>query len=183
MCRNGRRAVHDSGPRKASSIRLLVVHSAETESAESVESWFANPKSAASTQLAIDQTRCVRMLPDLVIPWGAAGANANGLHVEFCGYARWTRAEWLARKEMLDRGARAYAQWCWQYRIPRRWVGPLGLKLRRKGITTHADVNRAFLRGFHWDPGPGFPKDLFLGRVKAEYAFIKKERMRGRPAS
>src|SRR3972149_4306473 len=83
-----RRAVHDSGPRKASSIRLVVLHSAEGTTAAGVASFFAG-SAQASTQLAVDDRECWRMLPDLVIPWGAPGANSDGLHVEICGFAKW----------------------------------------------------------------------------------------------
>src|SRR5262245_38671998 len=118
----GPRAANDSGRRTARSIRLVVIHSAETAdsfggdmSAEGVATYFSNPKTRASTQLAVDRDSCVRMLPDLVVPWGAAGANHDGLHVEICGFARWTRAEWLQRESMLRRAAWKTAKWCWQY--------------------------------------------------------------------
>lgn len=184
-CTQGPRAANDSGPRQATSIWWAVVHSAEASddtgddrSAEGVAAYFARESTQASTQLAVDRDSCVRMLPDLVIPWGASGANTNGVHVEICGRASWTQAEWMQRKAMLDRAAFKVAMWCFHYRIPRRWVGPVGLKLKRKGLTTHADVNRAFGRGSHWDPGPGFPKTWFLDRVQHWHAEIVADRSR-----
>lgn len=184
-CTKGPRAAHDSGPRKASDIKWAVIHSAEAAddivpdtTAEGVANFFARPSTQASTQLAVDRDSCVRMLPDLVIPWGAAGANSNGVHVEICGRAAWTRAQWLdgKRQQMLDRAAFKVAMWCFHYKIPTRWVGPVGLKLGRAGLTTHADVNTAFRRGSHWDPGAGFPKDWFLARVKNHLADIQATR-------
>jgi hypothetical protein len=184
-CAQGPRAANDSGPRRASDIRWVVVHSAEASdddgkdrTAEGVASYFSRPSTQASTQLAADRDSCVRMLPDLVIPWGASGANRNGLHIEICGRAAWTQAQWMQRQPMLDRAAYKVARWCWQYRIPRRWVGPTGLKLRRAGITTHADVNKAFRKGSHWDPGPGFPRAFFLERVVYWHERIAAERAR-----
>lgn len=179
-CTQGPRAAHDSGPRRASVIRWAVIHSAEVShdsgpdtTAEGVANYFANPAAQASTQLAVDRDSCVRMLPDLVIPWGATGANTNGLHVELCGRAGWEREQWLARHSMLDRAAFKVAVWCFHYRVPARWVGPVGLKLRRAGLTTHADVNKAFKGGTHWDPGTGFPRDVFLSLVKGHLAAIE----------
>lgn len=176
-CTQGPRAAHDSGPRKASAIRWIVLHSAEAadsvgpdRTAEGVANFFANPATQASTQLAVDRDSCVRMLPDLVIPWGATGANTNGLHVELCGFAAWTPAEWLARTTMLDRAAFKVAKWCFHYGIPARYIGPTELRLRRRGITTHADVNKAFHGGTHWDPGTGFPRATFLATVKGHLA-------------
>lgn len=165
------RAAHDSGPRRASAIRHVVIHSTEGGTALSVAHYFAT-SAQASTQLVVDDDGCYRCVPDLVIPWGAPGVNTSGLHTEHCGFARWTRDEWLSHKPMLKLSAQHTARWCYQFKIPRRWVGPLGLKLGRKGLTTHGDASKAFTPGGHTDPGPGFPRDFYLGLVNNEYARI-----------
>ena len=170
-----RRAAHDSGPRQASAIDLVVIHSAESTSAAGVASYFAGG-AQASTQLAVDDKECWRMLPDLVIPWGAPGANSDGLHIEMCGYAAWSKDEWLAHMDMLERAAVKAAKWCWQYKIPRRWLTIEELKADRRGFTTHVDVNAAFRRSDHWDPGYGFPRLKFLQLVRKWYAVIASER-------
>jgi hypothetical protein len=167
-----RRARHDSGPRRKSRIKWVVLHSTEGGTAESVARFFATT-AQASTHLVVDDKECWRMVPDLVIPWGAPGVNTGGLHIEQCGYARWTRAEWLAHGHTLDRSAAKAARWCHMYGIPLRWVGPVGLRLGRKGITTHADASKAFKKGGHWDPGAGFPKDVWMARAKADLADIE----------
>lgn len=159
------RAKHDSGPRRASHIRWVVVHSTEGGSAESVARFFATT-AQASTQLVIDDVECIRCVPDLVIPWGAPGVNKGGLHIEHCGYARWTRKQWLQHDAILEVSAQHAARWAWQYRIPLRWIGARGLKLGLRGFTTHADASQAFTPGGHTDPGAGFPRDLYLARVR-----------------
>lgn len=158
-------ADHDSGSRKLSAIKWLVIHSAEHENPESVAKWFQNPASSSSTHLVVGTLDCFKTLPDWKIPWGAPGANAQGYHIEICGYAKYTSAQWLERETMLRRAAYKAAQRCYMYDIPVRWVGPWGLKLGRGGLTTHVDCSRAF-GGDHWDPGPGFPKDTFLAYVR-----------------
>lgn len=186
VCKQGPRAANDSGPRRARDIRLIVIHSAEAAdslggdtSAEGVANYFARPSTQASTHLAADRDSCVRMLPDLIIPWGASGANYDGLHIEICGYARWTRSEWLERTPMLRRAAYKVARWCWQYDVPARWLSVASVKGRKlKGLTTHADVNKAFQKGSHWDPGSGFPRDLFREWVKGYIAELEAERRR-----
>ena len=186
-CKAGPRAAHDAGPRRAGAIDLCVIHTAEAadavgadNTAEGVANYFAREDVEASTQLAVDRDSCVRMLPDLVIPWGASGANSDGLHVEICGRAAWRRETWLSarNKPMLDRAAAKVAKWCWQYGIPRRWLSVAELRAGGRGLTTHVDVNAAFKRGVHWDPGPGFPRDWFVERVRHWYAVIVKERSR-----
>lgn len=184
-CTQGPRAAHGSKPRKASDIRWAVIHSAEASdsigsdhTAEAVARFFADGSDPdrASTQLAVDRDSCVRMLPDLVVPWGAPGANANGVHVEICGRATWSASTWLSKtnRPMLDRAAFKVAMWCYHYDIPRKWVGPVALRNGTPGLTTHADVSKAFVGSGHFDPGPNFPKTLFLDLVKKHYAAIKE---------
>jgi hypothetical protein len=164
--------VNDSGPRTKDKIKHVVVHDAEALHASGVAAFFAG-NAKASTQLAVDESSCYRMLPDLVIPWGAPGVNTTGLHVEICGYAKWSRVEWLNHEQTLDRAAYKVAQWCVHYNIPIRWVGWVGLKLGRAGITTHAEASKAFRPGGHTDPGPNFPKDVFLLWVEDHAADIR----------
>jgi hypothetical protein len=168
-----RRARWDSGARRAADIRYIVIHDTEGGTAQSVAAYFATVKRehGASTQLVVDERECYRCLPDLVIPWGAPGANTHGLHVEHCGFARWTREDWLARRTMLDRSAFKTAKWCWQYRIPRRWLSVEQLRGGVRGFCTHADASRAFPpNDGHSDPGAGFPRDVYMGLVRKHYA-------------
>lgn len=168
-----RRAKHDSGPRPKSAIKWVVLHSTEGGNAASVAAFFAGG-AQASTHLVVDNKECYRMVPDLVIPWGAPGVNTGGLHIEQCGYARYSRSEWLTdHGQTLDRSAAKAARWAHMYGIPLRWVGPFGLKLGRKGVTTHADASKAFTPGGHTDPGPGFPKDVWMSRAKSYLADIE----------
>jgi hypothetical protein len=189
-CTVGPRAAHDSGSRRARAIRVIVIHSAEAEdsfggdtTAEGVANFFSRPSTRASTQIAVDRDSCVRMLPDLVIPWGASGANHDGLHVEICGLARWSRDEWLKdlpgadRDDMLRRAAYRVAKWCWLYDIGPKWLTDRQLANgTARGLTTHKQVNDVFRRGSHWDPGPGFPRDVFLRWVKEYLEEIRADR-------
>lgn len=172
------RAAHDSGPRRARSIRLVVIHSAEGTSAAGVANYF-HGSAQASTQLAVDDDECYRMLPDLVIPWGAPGANSDGLHIEICGFARWERAIWRGHEPMLRRSAYKVAKWCWLYELFPRWLTDKQLANgTARGLTTHAQVSKVFKGSDHWDPGPNFPKDLFLEWVRDYHAEIAGERER-----
>ena len=172
------RAKHDSGPRKASSIRLVVIHSAESTSAGAVAQFFAG-SAQASTQLAADDYVCYRMLPDLVIPWGAPGANSDGLHVETCGFAKWDAAQWRGHEPMLRRTAWKVAKWCWLYDIPVRWLTDRQLANgTARGLTQHVQVSKVFKKSTHWDPGPNFPDELFIDYVADYLAEITSARER-----
>lgn len=175
-----RRAANDSGPRRPSAIGLIVLHSTEGGTAASVASYFARSSTHASTQLVVDDDGCYRCVPDLVIPWGAPGANYRGLHIEHCGFARWGRAQWLTHRRTLERSAAKAAKWCWLYRIPRRYLTTAELKAGRRGIVTHAQCSQAFPpNSGHHDPGAGFPKDVYLAAVKRYYAELVAERAAG----
>lgn len=170
------RAKHDSGPRRASWIRHIVIHSAEATSAKGVAQFF-HTTAQASTQLAVDDKTCYRCVPDLTIPWGAPGVNRSGLHVELCGFARWTAGEWLTHGALLDRAAFKCAVWAWTYRIPRRWLTVAQLKAGVRGFCTHADASKAFPpNAGHHDPGVNFPKDEYMRLVRKHYAAIASER-------
>lgn len=177
------RAYHDSGPRTRDSLKWVVLHSTEsTASADKIAAYFASKTAGGSANMVVDSFTAYRTLPDLVVPWAAPGANAQGWHIEHCGFASWTTEQWLDLRNnaMLRRSAYKVALRCHLYGIPARWVGFLGVRLGRKGITTHRAVSYAFpllarAAGFHTDPGTNFPRDYYLGLVKVYLAQIEAE--------
>ena len=161
-------AAHYTGGRDVADIKWVVLHSTEGDTAMGAAAWFQNPHSSGSAHLVVDDQHCFRTLPNDLIPWAAPGANEWGFHIEMAGHAYWSGSEWRHHDLTLRRAAFKTAYHCGLFKIPARWIGPTGLRLRRKGITTHADCTKAF-GGSHTDPGAGFPKDVFLSYVK-EYA-------------
>lgn len=172
-CSREYKAAHKSGRRSLDKIKYIVIHCTESGDARSAARWFTNEESGGSAHLVIDDEHCFRTLLDSEIPWAAPPLNSNGFHVELAGYARWTRDVWEAHEATLLRASYKVAQRCVQHGIPIRWVGPWGLKLRRKGITTHADVSKAFKQSDHSDPGLNFPKRLFIEHVRYFAELIK----------
>jgi hypothetical protein len=171
-CDTSYRAVRTSGVRDPKSIKWVVVHDTEGGSAKSVALMFSRDDAQASTHLVVDELECYRMLDNKDIPWGATGANTKGFHIEHVGFARWTRGMWLDHDVTLRRGAYKAALHMVAWDIPARWVGFIGLRLGRKGLTTHADVSKAWPGSGHTDPGPEFPKDVYLQYVKEYIAEI-----------
>lgn len=170
-------ALRNSGPRPVTDIKWIVLHSTEGPDAAGAARWFADPKSEGSAHIVVDASTCFRTLPNTAIPWAAPGANAGGFHIEQAGYARWTRSDWLANEGTVRRAAFKAAWHAKLFGIPLRWVGPVGLRLGRKGLTTHRDVSYAWpllarKAGFHTDPGAAYPKDKFLQWAKEYLAQI-----------
>lgn len=158
-----------SGPtRPASALRLIVIHSTESDSARSSAQYFQSPAASGATQVLLGEDGCYRSVDDLRIPAGAPGANEDGLHVEIAGYAKWTTEQWYRNAPgALAQLPGVLRAWSDAYGIPLRYVDWQGLKRGERGVTTHADVTRAFSGGSgHMDPGKGFPLEDMLARAR-----------------
>ncbi len=171
-------ARNTSGNRPLSDIRMIVIHTPETPesptAAEGVANYFKNgPPNVGSTHIVVDSNSAVRCVHDHVIAWGAEGGNANstGWHVEGCGYAAQTKDDWsdTYSRAMLVNMAALCREEAELRDISLNWMShPQLTNLISKGFVTHADITAAFnVRGGHTDPGPNFPRDLFIDMVRS----------------
>lgn len=153
-------------------IDLVVIHDMEaperSTTAEDVARYFATTSRQVSSHYNVDSDSVVQCVGVQNVAWCAPGTNHNGIQIEHAGYARQTAAEWLDdySRKMLELSADLVGTLCKKYAIPVRFVGVAGLRAGEKGITTHAAASLAFKRSDHTDPGPNFPMDWYLGRVK-----------------
>lgn len=152
-------------------IDLICIHSMEAPekgtTAEATARYFANGAGGrkASAHYCIDDNSIVQCLQTKDVAYAAPGINRNGIHLELAGYARQTREQWLDEfsTAMLKNAAKLCAVVLVpKYTIPVGYVSAAGLKRKQRGFTTHKQASDAFHPGGHWDPGPGFPMDLFL---------------------
>lgn len=155
--------------------RLVIVHTMESPekpgTARSVARWFAGPnRPTASAHVCVDASEAIRCVRDEDAAWAAPGANKDGLHVELAGRAGQTDAEWNDAESIgiLRRGAEVVAEWCMRHSLPMLRLSPEDVANGASGICGHVDVTKAFpeAHGTHWDPGPRFPWDLFIGMVE-----------------
>lgn len=161
-----------SGGRK---VDLIVIHTMESpekpDTAEAVAAWFAGSTAPqASPHYCIDAdsiVQCVR-LDD--VAWCAPGANSNGIHLEHAGRAAQTLADWSDpySTAMLQLSAELTADLCKRFSIPATFLDAAALQRGERGITTHAEVSKAFPKNSsgHWDPGPNFPMLKYIAQVK-----------------
>lgn len=168
-------ASYHGGSRSKFSIHTGVIHCTEAGDARGNASYFAGPNAGGSTQLIVDDTSCYRALSDLVIPYGAPGANMEGVHIEQCGKSAWSRTQWMAHEMTIRRAAYKMAVWCHTYNFPPVWLSVDALKSGNvRGVTSHRNVSLAFRRSDHTDPGPEdgkhYPYDYFLVALKRFYA-------------
>jgi hypothetical protein len=164
-CSRKYRAVRTSGTRNPATIRLIVLHDEESATAESAAQWFANPKAQGSAHLCVDDLVCFRTLNNEDIPWAAQGANERGFHIEQAGFARWSAVVWRSHLRTVQRAAYKTALHCHAFTIPPLFVNADALALGHSGITTHAECTKAW-GGDHTDPGPFWPRRLFMYYVR-----------------
>ena len=159
-----------------SSIDVVVMHTMEIaerpDAAEICARWFRSPVSRVSAHYCVDADTVVQCVREKDIAWHARGGNTDSIGVELAGFARQTEKDWADRysKAVLARAATLVADVCRRRRIPVRWLVADDLRADRRGITGHAEVSRAYGRSDHWDPGPGFPIEGFLDRVRVALA-------------
>lgn len=155
-------------------IRFIVMHSMESqekgETAENVAAYFHTLTIPASAHYCVDANSIVQCVQCKDVAYGAPSLNRNGIHIELAGRARQKEAEWLDdySKAMLELAAELCGKvLCPKFHIPVQWVKAEGLKqAATRGFTSHAEGSKAFHPSGHWDPGPSFPIEHFLERVR-----------------
>jgi N-acetyl-anhydromuramyl-L-alanine amidase AmpD len=158
------------GPRV---VELVVIHTAEIgESLAGAEALMkvcaVNPR-VASWHYAVDADSITQSVREEDIAYAAPGANRNGIQIELSGRARQTKEEWqdAFSLTMLELAADLVAGICFRWDLPMVFVPRESLRLPgARGITTHAEVSKAFEKSDHWDPGPNFPMAWLLERVQ-----------------
>jgi hypothetical protein len=180
-CRTNFRAWHHEGQRLHQSVKYIVLHSTEGETAAGAAEWFQSKDCGGSSNIVVDDNQCYRVLTDLVIPWGAPPLNTHGFHIEQAGYARWSRKEWLKHEATIERAAYKAAIRCRDFKIPARFLNAhdleddFGTDLNGRlpqtigpmtgGITTHHVIDEVYGLSDHTDPGDGYPIDVFMAHL------------------
>lgn len=182
-------AAHDSGPGNKP-IHRIVIHSTVSPcvpgGARAIAEYFRSPSAGGSAHYVVDPSEVVQVVLDGTIAWHAP-PNDHSLGIEMCDYPsslsldHWkgktpdeiehgTRKNPLRHLEanhrkMLRRTAKLTAQLCLAYGVPVRFLTAAQLVAGEHGVTTHAEVSRAFHQSTHWDPGL-WPKRAFMRQVR-----------------
>jgi N-acetyl-anhydromuramyl-L-alanine amidase AmpD len=141
-------------------IDTVVIHTMEIAERE---------VSQVSAHYCVDAGTVIQCVREQDVAWHARGGNATSIGIELAGMAGQGSHDWedAYSDAVLARAAELTADVCRRHRIPVRRLGPDRLRAGGRGITGHADVTEAFGKSDHWDPGPGFPWEAFLRRVRA----------------
>lgn len=171
-CNQTLHASRESGTRRPAEVLWIVLHSTEGGTAASTARYFNGPNATGSAHLVVDDSSCYRCLRNDEIPWAAPGANRNGFHIEQCGFAHYSPAEWYEHVPMLQRASYKTALHCDLFGIPPIFRTAAEIERTVPGVTTHAECTKAF-GGDHTDPGKGWPRDLFMVLVRGYLAELR----------
>jgi N-acetyl-anhydromuramyl-L-alanine amidase AmpD len=161
---------HPPAPRK---VDLVVIHAAEVKESSGAAEWLmkycANNDRQASWHYAVDCDSVTQSVKEEDVAWHAPGANKNGIGVELATIGLPSTAQWADAysQKMMTLAAFLTAGICARWKIEPFFVDAAGLLEGRRGVTTHAQVSIAFKKSDHMDPGPNFPMDDFLKKIKA----------------
>lgn len=147
--------------------QVIVVH--DTEGGyEGAISWMKTQQNGSYHLIRALAGQGAQLVPYTRQAWGAGPAgNRIGLHICLEGYAKWTRAEWLAKgRDGLEGMAHDIAAWSKVYSIPLVRLTPAEVRNKLRGVCTHHDISIAFGESNHTDPGSGFPLDLVIARAR-----------------
>jgi hypothetical protein len=148
-------------------VSLLVLHSAEgARTAESLGNYFYRPEIAASSHVGIDDTHMLQYVDYSRSAWTVRSGNPISENAELCGFAAWSRDEWLNNhRGMLDiagnwLGSRARARGIPLVKLTAEQVGA-----NAWGVIGHAEWTYGKHDGTHTDPGTSFPWDYVMSQA------------------
>jgi N-acetyl-anhydromuramyl-L-alanine amidase AmpD len=166
-----------------------VVHDAEfpeqVNSAERLQAMCATWDRRASWHYAVDCDTICQSVKDEHRAWTAGPGNDFGLHFEFAGTYRQTKADWFDpySKAMLELAIPLFAFKCEQHAVPVRWLTVEQMYNNELGIVSHHTISLAsrlavergkriapwwrggWRRTTHIDPGPNFPHNWFCEQI------------------
>jgi hypothetical protein len=146
---------------------LVVIHTAEgARTTASLGNYFAKTSVQASSHAGIDDNGIETYVPYSEAAWTLRSGNSISDNVELCGFAAWTRTQWLTEhRRMLDLTAQWVRERCLARGIPIRRLTPQQVAAGQAGVCGHYDWTIGMRDGSHTDPGPGFPWDYVIDQA------------------
>lgn len=161
-------------------IHRVVIHETQGEcvkgAAAATAAYFRNTTRDASAHYVVDPATVVQATLDSYVAYHAP-PNLHSLGVEICGVsdpksrARFRRG--TGNREALERAQLLVAQLCLAYDVPPWFQSAKSLRAGKRGVTTHAEVSKAWGQSSHWDPG-AWPRYWFMRGVRAHVRRIRK---------
>lgn len=161
--------------RQPHDIRLEVIHDMEADetstTAEAIARMFQKTSVKKSAHYCYDNDSVVQCVLDKDVAYAAPGGNRDGRHYELAGFAHQSTEEWRDHfsLSMLAQVAIDVSDACDASGNQKTWLSDRELFAGRRGIIDHAGISRVYKLSDHTDPGPNFPKDLFVDMVRSAH--------------
>lgn len=159
-----------SSARSGRKVRLLALHTTEGIMKNSdLKAFFDRSDTQGSSHASADNSGLMEkgFVPYDRAAWTLRSGNSISDNLEQCGFAKWTRKEWLEnRRGTLDAAALWLAKRSIARGIPLRVLTHAQIRAGEAGVIQHNDWTVAMKDGSHWDCGPGYPIDYVVGKAK-----------------
>lgn len=160
--------------RGSARVRLIVLHTAEgARDVVSLGRYLQNPSVQASYHIAFDDSQMMQYVDYQYESWATLSANPISDSGCCCGFAAWTRDQWLnSHKNMLELAAQWVAARCKARSVPIRHLSLSEVAACKAnpdhpgGVIGHWDWTRGAQDGTHTDPGENFPWDWVITRAQ-----------------
>lgn len=155
----------------------VVLHTAEGARTRQDLAKFFDNNPNASSHVGIDAGGIVDMIPRDRAAWTLGSGNPLSINGEMCGFAKWTREQWLStdtvdgcvNPRQIIRSAAAWVRReCDAIGIPKVVLNIADCGAGKAGVIDHNTFNKAYRAGSHWDVGSGFPWDVFYADLVGE---------------
>jgi N-acetyl-anhydromuramyl-L-alanine amidase AmpD len=154
----------NSSPRGSAPVRLVILHTAEgARTVAELGNYFAAAAVQVSSHVGIDDDGIEQYVDYAREAWTTRNANPISDNAELCGFAAWTREQWINdHMSMLKNAASWVAARCTARNIPVVKLTPAQVAAGQPGVCGHVDWTVGMKDGTHTDPGPGFPWDVVI---------------------
>lgn len=161
--------------RNGAKVIWIALHTAEgSRNKEDLYAFF-NRGQHASSHVGIDGRGVADWVDRSRSAWTLLNGNPISVNAEICGFAKWTRAQWLSTGTVDGcynprQIVRNVAWWVLRESralgIPLEYIGTGGVRSRRSGIIMHWDYSKGTGNGDHWDIGREFPFDVMFQDIR-----------------
>lgn len=156
-----------SSSRNRKTVRLLALHTTEGILRNGdLRSFFNRSNAQGSSHASADDSGNYDdsgFVPYDRAAWTLRSGNSVSENIEICGFARWTRQEWLTtHRNRIVAAAKWLAVRSKARNIPLVYLTHDQLRAGHSGVIQHNDWTIAMKDGTHWDCGPGFPIDVVI---------------------
>jgi hypothetical protein len=156
-------------------VSLITIHTAQgARTARALGNYFWRDDVQASSHVGIDANETLLYVPYHLAAWTLRSGNPISENAELCGFAEWTRAQWLSTdvvngcvnpRAMVSRAAAWARERALARGIPLQRLTPVQVGQNAWGLIDHYAWTIGKQDGTHTDVGGNFPWDVFMNEV------------------